>query len=38
MLADFFDAIRHNRPAAYTLPMAARDLELVERAYRSCDR
>ncbi|HEX5070408.1 MAG TPA: Gfo/Idh/MocA family oxidoreductase [Vicinamibacterales bacterium] len=35
MLADFFEAIRHNRPAAYTLPMAARDLELVERAYRS---
>ena len=37
MLADFFEAIRHNRPAAYTLPMAARDLELVERAYRSLE-
>jgi predicted dehydrogenase len=37
MLADFFEAIRHNRPAAYTLAMAARDLQLVERAYRSLD-
>ena len=37
MLADFFEAIRHNRPAAYTLPMAARDLSLVERAYRSLE-
>jgi predicted dehydrogenase len=37
MLADFFEAIRHNRPAAYTLPMAARDLELVERAYQSLE-
>jgi predicted dehydrogenase len=35
MLADFFEAIRHNRPAAYTLALAARDLQLVERAYRS---
>jgi len=35
MLADFFEAIRHNRPAAYTLALATRDLQLVERAYRS---
>lgn len=37
MLADFFEGVRHNRPAAYTLPMAARDLELVERAYQSLE-
>jgi predicted dehydrogenase len=37
MLADFFEAIRHNREAAYTLAMATRDLELVERAYQSLE-
>lgn len=37
MLTDFFEAIRHNRPAAYTLAMATRDLQLVERAYRSLE-
>lgn len=35
MLADFFDAIRHNRPPAYTLEAARRDLRLVEDAYAS---
>lgn len=35
MLADFFDAIRHNRPPAYTLAAAERDLRLVEDAYLS---
>jgi predicted dehydrogenase len=38
MLADFFDAIRHNRPPAYTLALATRDLQLVERAYASLTR
>lgn len=35
MLADFFEAIRHNRPPAYTLDAARRDLRLVEEAYAS---
>jgi len=35
MLADFFDAIRQNRPPAYTLALAERDLRLVEDAYAS---
>ena len=35
MLADFFEAIRHNRPPAYTLALAERDLRLVEDAYAS---
>jgi len=37
MLADFFEAIRHNRPPAYSLALAERDLRLVEDAYRSLD-
>jgi UDP-N-acetylglucosamine 3-dehydrogenase len=37
MLADFFEAIRHNRPPAYTLALAERDLRLVEQAYASLD-
>jgi predicted dehydrogenase len=37
MLADFFEAIRHNRPPAYTLDAARRDLRLVEDAYASID-
>ena len=37
MLADFFEAIRHNRPPAYTLALAERDLRLVEQAYSSID-
>ncbi len=37
MLADFFEAIRHNRPPAYTLASAERDLRLVEDAYASMD-
>jgi predicted dehydrogenase len=35
MLADFFEAIRHNRPPAYTIEAARRDLRLVEDAYAS---
>jgi hypothetical protein len=35
MLADFFEAMRHNRPPAYTLALAERDLRLVEDAYAS---
>ena len=35
MLADFFGAIRQNRPPAYTLDLAQRDLRLVEDAYAS---
>ena len=35
MLADFFEAIRHNRPPAYTLEAARRDVRLVEEAYAS---
>ena len=35
MLADFFEAIRSNRPSAYTLDAARRDLRLVEDAYAS---
>jgi UDP-N-acetylglucosamine 3-dehydrogenase len=35
MLADFFEAIRHNRPPAYTIDAARRDLRLVEDAYAS---
>ena len=35
MLADFFQAIRHNRAPAYTLALAERDLRLVEEAYAS---
>ena len=35
MLADFFEAIRHTRPPAYTLDNARRDLRLVEDAYAS---
>jgi UDP-N-acetylglucosamine 3-dehydrogenase len=35
MLADFLDAIRHNRPPAYALAAAERDLRLVEEAYAS---
>jgi predicted dehydrogenase len=37
MLADFFEAIRHNRAPAYTLALAERDLRLVEQAYSSID-
>jgi predicted dehydrogenase len=37
MLADFFEAIRHNRAPAYTLALAERDLRLVEQAYSSLD-
>lgn len=37
MLADFFEAIRHNRSPAYTLALAERDLRLVEQAYSSID-
>lgn len=37
MLADFFEAIRHNRPPAYTLALAERDLRLVEEAYASIE-
>lgn len=37
MLADFFEAIRHNRSPAYTLAAAERDLRLVEDAYASLD-
>jgi len=33
MLADFFEGIRQNRPPAYSLALAARDLALVEQAY-----
>jgi len=35
MLADFFEAIRHNHPPAYTIEAARRDLRLVEDAYAS---
>jgi predicted dehydrogenase len=35
MLADFFEAIRHNRAPAYALALAERDLRLVEEAYSS---
>ena len=35
MLADFLEAIRHNRPPDYTLALAERDLRLVEEAYAS---
>jgi len=35
MLVDFFEAIRHSRPPAYTLALAERDLRLVEDAYAS---
>jgi UDP-N-acetylglucosamine 3-dehydrogenase len=35
MLADFFEAIRHNRAPAYSLTAAERDLRLVEDAYAS---
>ena len=35
MLTDFFAAIRHNRPPAYELALAERDLRLVEQAYSS---
>jgi predicted dehydrogenase len=35
MLVDFFGALRHNRPPAYTLALAERDLALVEQAYAS---
>jgi predicted dehydrogenase len=37
MLADFLEAIRHNRPPAYSLALAERDLRLVEDAYASLD-
>ena len=37
MWADFFEAIRHNRPPAYSLALAERDLRLVEDAYNSLD-
>lgn len=37
MLADFFEAIRHNRSPAYSLALAERDLRLVEAAYASID-
>ena len=37
MLADFFEAIRHNRAPAYALTLAERDLRLVEQAYSSID-
>lgn len=35
MLADFFEGIRQNRPPAYSLKLAERDLALVEQAYES---
>lgn len=37
MLADFFEAIRRNRPPIYSLDAAERDLRLVEDAYASLD-
>lgn len=38
MLADFFEAIRQNRPPAYSLALAERDLRLVEEAYSFIER
>jgi hypothetical protein len=38
MLADFLEAIRHNRPPAYDLMLAERDLRLVDDAYSSMHR
>jgi predicted dehydrogenase len=35
MLADFFKAMRDNRPPAYSLGLAERDLRLIEQAYAS---
>jgi hypothetical protein len=35
MLADFFEGIRQNRPPAYSLALAERDLALVEQAYET---
>lgn len=35
MFADFVDAVRENREPRYTLAFARRDLELVERIYRT---
>ena len=35
MLMDFLAAIRENRPPAYTLALARRDLHLIEEAYAS---
>jgi predicted dehydrogenase len=35
MLADFFEGIRQNRPPAYALKLAERDLALVEQAYET---
>jgi predicted dehydrogenase len=35
MLRDFFQAIHQNKPPAYTLALAERDLSLVEQAYAS---
>lgn len=35
MLADFFEGIRQNRPPAYSLKLAERDLALVEQAYET---
>jgi UDP-N-acetylglucosamine 3-dehydrogenase len=35
MMADFLAAIRQNRPPAYSLDLARRDLALVEQAYAS---
>jgi predicted dehydrogenase len=37
MLADFLGAIEQNRPPAYNLDLAERDLRLVEDAYASLD-
>ena len=36
MLADFFEAMRHNRPPAYTLTLAQRDLKRM-LAYSSVE-
>lgn len=38
MFRDFFDALRTGREPAFTLEAAARDVRLVEAAYRSMDR
>ena len=35
MMADFLEAMRQNRPPAYSLELAGRDLALVEQAYAS---
>lgn len=35
MFVDFVDALRHDRPPAFDARRAARDLELIEEAYRT---